>query len=68
MTKQSKLLNNVIGIGEIAVLLKHSPKHKQLLGRVQSNLECNNNGEVSNKLPVFPDLKSQDRQAEQQHT
>ena len=44
MTKQSKLLNDVIGtVREIAVLAKYSPNLEQLLGSMQSNLECDDN-------------------------
>jgi hypothetical protein len=44
MTNQSKLLSDVIGtVGEITVLVKYSPKREQLLGSIQSNLECADN-------------------------
>ena len=46
MTKQSKLLNDVIDtVGEVIVLVKYSSKHEQLLESIQSNLECDDNGE-----------------------
>ena len=35
MTKQSKLLSNIIGtVIEITVLVKYSPKREQLLGSI----------------------------------
>ena len=46
MTKQSKLLNIIIGtVGEITVLVKYSPKRDQLMGLIQNNLEFDANDE-----------------------
>ena len=46
MTKQSELLNDVIGtVGEVAVLAKYSPNRKQLLESFQSYLQCDDNNE-----------------------
>ena len=46
MTNQGKLLSDVIGtVGEITVLVKYSPKREQLLGSIQSNIECDENNE-----------------------
>ena len=46
LTNQSKLLSDVIDtVGEITVLVKYSPKREQLLGSIQSNIECDENDE-----------------------
>ena len=53
MTKQCKLLNDVIGtIGEITVLVKYSPKREQLLGSIQNNLECDDANEEFEHYPL----------------
>ena len=44
MTKQSKLLSNIIGtVIEITVLVKYSPKREQLLGSILNNLNYDDN-------------------------
>ena len=46
MTKKSELLNDVIDtVGEVTVLAKCSPNHKQLLESFQSYLQCDDNDE-----------------------
>ena len=40
MTKQCRLLNDIVGVvGEITILVKYSPKRENLLGKIQENLQ-----------------------------
>lgn len=54
MTKNSKLVNVVIGtVEKITVLVKYSPKRDQWLGSIQSDKECDDDDESFEKATTL---------------